>query len=65
MKFLAATFPGNQRAKICENVRRNSAAFFAGVSETFRQSFALGNFHHKRQKHDDASAIKMLHQMSV
>ena len=47
MKFLAATFPGNSRAKICSLFRQYFAAFFARVGEKFRLNFALGNFPHK------------------
>ena len=44
MKCLAGTFPGNERAQICKIFRQNFTAFFARVSEKFRQNFALGNF---------------------
>ena len=47
MKFLAATFPGNERAKICKSFRQIFAAFFARVGKHFRLNFALRKFLHK------------------
>ena len=46
VKFLAATFPGNSRAKICKIVRQIFAAFFARVGKIFRLNFALRKFLH-------------------
>ena len=46
VKFLAATFPGNWRAKICKHFRQIFAAFFARVCEKFRLHFALRKFLH-------------------
>ena len=46
VKFLAANFSGNRRAKIGKISRQIFATFFAHVGETFCQDFALGAFRH-------------------
>ena len=60
VKFLAATFPGNQRAKICKICRQIFAAFFARVCEKIRLNFALRKFLHN----DQGSRIKNASQLS-
>ena len=55
MKFLAATFPGNERAKICKIFRQIFAAFFARMGKTFRLNFALRKFLHNKLPKQPAS----------
>ena len=44
MKFLVATFHGNQRMKMSQNYDQNFDAFFDRVGENFRLNFAIRDY---------------------
>ena len=55
MIFLAATFPGNQRAKVRQKVSPKICFVFAGVSEEFVFFLALGDYVHEKVQKTNAA----------